>query len=60
MVVSFRCTRVFPTLDRKFDYLGFTSEDERAHKWCADLFKYYWERAEPKNVISFARPYEEN
>ena len=38
----------FPTLDGKFDYLGFTSIDEQAYKWCSDLFQHYWERAEAK------------
>jgi predicted transcriptional regulator len=47
----------FPTFDGKFDYLGFTSKDDRAHKWCNDLFRYYWERAEPKNELTLARPY---
>ena len=48
----------FPTLDGKFDYLGFTSKDDRALGWCDDLFRYYWERAEPKHELTFARPYE--
>ena len=47
----------FPTLDGTFDYLGFTSKDERALKWCNDLYNYYWDRAEPKHELSFARPY---
>jgi len=47
----------FPTLDGTFDYLGFTSKDDRALKWCNDLFNYYWDRAEPKHELSFARPY---
>jgi predicted transcriptional regulator len=50
----------FPTLDGMFDYLGFTSTNENAHKWCADLFEYYWARAEPKHEVTFARPYERN
>jgi len=41
-------TLAFPTLDGRFDYLGFTSTDERMHKWCSDLFQHYWERAEIK------------
>ena len=48
----------FPTFDGKFDYLGFTSKDDRAHEWVDDLFMYYWERAEPKNELTLARPYE--
>ena len=31
----------FP-LDGRFDYLGFTSKDKRTHKWCSDIFQYYW------------------
>ena len=48
----------FPSFDGKFDYLGFTSKEDRAIGWCDDLFKYYWERAEPKHEMSFARPHE--
>jgi hypothetical protein len=29
----------------------FTSEDERAHKWCEDLFQYYWDKAEPRPEV---------
>jgi predicted transcriptional regulator len=47
----------FPTFDGKFDYLGFTSKEDRALKWCNDLFEYYWEMAEPKRELTFARPY---
>ena len=43
----------FPTLDGKFDHLGFSATDERAHKWCRDLFQYYWEKAEPRREIIF-------
>ena len=35
----------FPLQDGSFDFLGFTSKDQRAHKWCHDTFEYYWERA---------------
>lgn len=37
----------FPTLEEKFDHLGFTSKDEQFHNWCKNLFKYYWEKANP-------------
>jgi predicted transcriptional regulator len=47
----------FPTLDGKFDYIGFTSSNDRALTWCNDLFRYYWERAVSKQELSFARPY---
>jgi len=45
----------FPALSGKFDYLGFSSRDERAHKWCKDLFEYFWERTEPKLESDFAQ-----
>jgi len=38
----------FPTLNGKFDYKGFNTTDERAQKWCRDLFQHYWEKAKPK------------
>jgi predicted transcriptional regulator len=41
----------FPFQDGRLDYLGFTSEDERARKWCGDIFKYYWERTEPRSEV---------
>lgn len=41
----------FPFPDGKFDYLGFTSKDERSHKWCRDLFQYYWERARNRGSV---------
>ena len=34
----------FPLPDGRFDYIGFSTEDEQGHKWCEDLFTYYWER----------------
>jgi len=42
----------FPSLDGKFDYIGFTSTDEKSHKWCEDLFKYYWERASGREEVA--------
>ena len=45
----------FPRFDGAFEYLGFTSKDDRAFKWCNDLFKYYWERAEPKNKFNLRK-----
>jgi predicted transcriptional regulator len=35
----------FPDKDGNFDYVGFTSTDEKAVEWCKDVFNYYWERA---------------
>jgi predicted transcriptional regulator len=37
----------FPTLDGRFDHLGFTSTDKQALKWCRDIFHYYWEKSNP-------------
>jgi predicted transcriptional regulator len=54
-----RCVLAFPDIDRGFDYQGFTATDERALKWCRDLFLHYWETAEPKVYISpmeYVRP----
>ena len=41
----------FPLLDGGLDYIGFTSKEEFVHKWCEDLFKYYWERAVPREQV---------
>ncbi len=43
----------FPSLDGRFDYTGFTSKDERAIKWCEELYLYFWERSAPKLEFSF-------
>jgi len=36
----------FPLQDGSFDLFGFATKDQRARKWCYDIFEYYWERAE--------------
>ena len=54
-----RCVLAFPDIDRGFDYRGFTATDERARRWCTDLFQHYWNVAEPKVYISpteYVRP----
>lgn len=38
----------FPSLEGKFDYIGFQSSDPRVHKLCRDLFGHYWDRAKPR------------
>lgn len=38
---------VFPTLDGRFDYFGFSGTDERSRGLCMDIFQYYWQRARP-------------
>jgi hypothetical protein len=35
----------------KFDYLGFSSSDERMRDWCEDLFDYYWENSRPRDEV---------
>ena len=37
----------FPFTEEGFDYLGFSSTDPAFHKYCMDVFAYYYERAEP-------------
>ena len=37
----------FPFTEGGFDYLGFSSDDPTFHKYCMDVFDYYFERAEP-------------
>jgi predicted transcriptional regulator len=34
----------FPLNDGTFDYTGFISSDQRAIRFCTDLFNYYWKR----------------
>lgn len=44
-------TTVFPCLDGKFDYFGFTTTDRRAHKWCLDLFHHFWKSSPPRSQV---------
>jgi predicted transcriptional regulator len=41
----------FPLPNGKFDYLGFSARSERAHKWCRDLFQYYWDKARSRQTL---------
>ena len=41
----------FPQMDGKFDYLGFSSSDDRMRDWCEDLFEYYWEKSRPRDEV---------
>jgi predicted transcriptional regulator len=41
------------TVEGRFDYKGFTSRDERAIRWCEELFLHHWERGEHKREFSF-------
>jgi predicted transcriptional regulator len=37
----------FPTIHGDYDFRGFNSTDPNAHKWCKDMFYYFWEMGEP-------------
>jgi predicted transcriptional regulator len=37
----------FPLAEGGFDYLGYYSEDPAFHKYCLDVFEFYYERADP-------------
>ena len=39
-----------PMIDGKTDYTSFIGKDPRFHKWCKDLYLYYWEKADPAVV----------
>lgn len=41
----------FPKMDGEVDQLGFTSADPTFHRWCRDLFKYYWARGITKTTF---------
>jgi predicted transcriptional regulator len=42
----------FPQANGRFDYLGFSSTDERAHAWCRGLFRHYWARASNRQRLA--------
>ncbi len=42
----------FPLMDGTFDHLGFIARDRRSHKWCKDLFQYYWERSPTRASVA--------
>lgn len=49
---------LFPTLEGKLDYTGFKANGGEAHRWCRDLFRYYWENASteaPKRLRDLLR-----
>ena len=39
-----------PNQSGRIDYTGFTGNDPKFHKWCKDLFLYYWRKARPTNL----------
>jgi predicted transcriptional regulator len=42
----------FPLLEGGFDYVGFTSEDERTRSWCKDVFEFYWEKSLGREALA--------
>lgn len=36
-----------PNRSGRIDYTGFGGTDPKLHKWCKDLYLYYWEKAKP-------------
>jgi predicted transcriptional regulator len=36
-----------PNQSGRIDYTGFGGSDPKFHKWCKDLFLYYWEKGKP-------------
>lgn len=36
-----------PNRSGRIDYTGFGGTDPKFHKWCKDLYLYYWEKAKP-------------
>jgi len=41
----------FPSPDGKFDYHGFSGDSDRLHKFCRDLFNYYWNLANNRSTV---------
>jgi predicted transcriptional regulator len=44
-VTESKCAVAFPDRSNQFDYLGFTSKDDRFCNWCRDLFEVLWSRS---------------
>lgn len=38
----------FPSIEGQFDYKGFNLVDRLSHKYCKDLFEYYWNKSSSK------------
>ena len=36
----------FPTIEGKMDYMAFYTKNDVGHRWCNDLFMYYWSQVE--------------
>ena len=50
----------FPKIDGEVDMFGFTSPDPKFHRWCSDLFDYYWDRAKTKPTSWLLKALETN
>lgn len=37
----------FPLVTGRYDFAGFTSKDERTHRYCRELFEHHWQKGEP-------------
>jgi len=40
----------FPAINGRFDYTGFASKDPSFHRWCKELFEYYWSKGKSKST----------
>ncbi len=47
-------------IDGEVDMFGFTSPDPKFHRWCSDLFDYYWDRAKTKPTSWLLKALETN
>ena len=57
MALSEKEARVgFQTADGKMDPSAFGSKDLAAHKWCRDLYLYYWEKAKSGQPRGYPTP----
>lgn len=57
MTISEKEGRVgFPSVDGKLDPAAFESNDHAAHKWCKDLYSYYWGQAKTGRPTGYPTP----
>jgi predicted transcriptional regulator len=50
----------FPKIDGEVDMFGFTSPDPKFHRWCSDLFDYYWARSKTEPTSWLLKALEKN
>ena len=48
LISDARCIITFPTIEQKFDYIGFTATNDSALKLCTELFQDFWENAKTR------------